>query len=1158
MPDLIVLGPPTTVNPAGPSSTQVIALPDGGFVTMWSGQTWTGQSVTGSYFGFQCYNADGQAVGSEYRLTGAVPWSFNSLFAASGADGFYVRWAEGSQKFTFTGMPTSPPTEPGYGGGPPSNSFDTTQHNLKSALLLDGTVVTGHSYWSQPEGNAGGGYMELRHPDGTITKIDLQTTDLEYVENMTFEALADGTFLAAWGYGSRGYGSNTGSLTTGKAQIFDAQGHAIGQQFNLDGLIPLDIRPISDGRFMILGGPGQLSSIVLGPEGSVIPVSEHLTFAGTTTELTVAENAAQAMPVLLEPGIALGDSAGKSYDGGALVVQAISGWEFSDQILIRSTGSSAGQIDVVGDMVRFGGTAFGTILVADHGLTIEFNAAATVPAIEALLRTLAFTPGSDDTGGQWRQLGLSITAGDGSSTGMLPLKLVVMPESEPGSAFGTTAGDTLIGTAAHPDALYGLAGNDSLYARGAGDQLYGGPGNDLLVVDHGSQQVYERVGAGTDTIASWVSFTLGRGQEIEVLRAASPDTSTTPINLTGNEFNQTIIGNRGDNVLSGGAGNDVLDGHGGTDTLIGGAGSDTYYVRDAGTRIIESPDENSSNTLYTSISYTLSEDLDIQWVIGLGADAINLTGDGLAQLMYGNDAANVLDGGGGSDQLRGLGGNDTLIGGSGNDALYGGSGDNRLEGGDDNDQLYGGSGRNVLIGGSGDDFFFVDSTSSSTEIVEAAGGGRDTVLARAGFTLTAGAEIEQLSGGGHLIGNEFSQNISGSAQSDVLEGGGGDDRLLGGLGNDALVGGEGVDTASYAKTLDNYRIGFSGGHLMITDMVLADDWETHIPDEGTDTLDGVEFANFAGVNVDLSYRTVFGDGGADVLANMSGIDLVYGLGGDDTLSGSVMDELHGGMGDDIYYVSESLIRPLEQVGNLWINYSTVLVVEAAGQGNDTIVTSSSFFLSPGQEIETLRTANPYSSAALSLRGNQFSQTIIGNAGDNQIYGDGGDDWIDGGTGRDVLQGGSGNDTYVVHDSRAQIGEYNFDAQDTVISWVDYTLSANSSIEILRAVDPTGSTTPLNLIGNEISQGIMGNQGNNLLSGGGGDDRLHGLGGNDHLDGGSGRDIAGYGGNFADFRITRDGTGWRVTDLNAADGDEGTDTLTGVEYLHFADQDYHLI
>ncbi|MGB3167158.1 MAG: hypothetical protein WBA68_10335, partial [Alteraurantiacibacter sp.] len=103
-----------------------------------------------------------------------------------------------------------------------------------------------------------------------------------------------------------------------------------------------------------------------------------------------------------------------------------------------------------------------------------------------------------------------------------------------------------------------------------------------------------------------------------------------------------------------------------------------------------------------------------------------------------------------------------------------------------------------------------------------------------------------------------------------------------------------------------------------------------------------------------------------------------------------------------------------------------------------------------------------------------------------------------------------------------------------------------------------------LNGNDGADTLVASGGDDIVNGGAGDDVLVGQGGNDALDGGDDTDTAVYTGNFADFSIgtTTDANGrvngfTTVTDANAADGDEGADTLTSVEVLQFADATFTL-
>lgn len=88
--------------------------------------------------------------------------------------------------------------------------------------------------------------------------------------------------------------------------------------------------------------------------------------------------------------------------------------------------------------------------------------------------------------------------------------------------------------------------------------------------------------------------------------------------------------------------------------------------------------------------------------------------------------------------------------------------------------------------------------------------------------------------------------------------------------------------------------------------------------------------------------------------------------------------------------------------------------------------------------------------------------------------------------------------------------------------------------------------------------IGGTTGNDSLAGAAGNDTLKGLGGDDALTGNSGRDVAEYSGSASDYKVSRNAQGlWTVSDQMAADGDEGQDTLVGIETLRFADTDYRI-
>ena len=251
----------------------------------------------------------------------------------------------------------------------------------------------------------------------------------------------------------------------------------------------------------------------------------------------------------------------------------------------------------------------------------------------------------------------------------------------------------------------------------------------FYVVDHGSDWVVETPGDGSDVVFSSVGYTLAAGHEIEILAA----TGAAAINLTGNGFTNFIYGNHSANRLDGG---------GGVDYLIGYGGDDIFMV-DGDDFVVESPGEGH-DIVFTSASWSMAAGHEIEVLAATGAAAINLTGNGFTNFIYGNHSANRLDGGGGIDYLIGYGGDDTYL-------------------------------------VDGDDF-----------VVESPGEGHDIVFTSASWSMAAGHEIEVLAATGlaavDLAGNEFSQTIYGNHSAN---------RLDGGAGSDFLVGYGGADTFTF-------------------------------------------------------------------------------------------------------------------------------------------------------------------------------------------------------------------------------------------------------------------------------------------------------------------------------------------------------------------------
>ena len=258
---------------------------------------------------------------------------------------------------------------------------------------------------------------------------------------------------------------------------------------------------------------------------------------------------------------------------------------------------------------------------------------------------------------------------------------------------------------------------------------------------------------------------------------------------------------------------------------------------------------------------------------------------------------------------------------------------------------------------------------------------------------------------------------------------------------------------------------------------------------GADTLDG-------GTDND----TLRGGDGNDSLAGGAGKDWLFGDAGDDRLfGGDRLDRLTGGDGNDVLDGGTGDDRMAGGKGNdiYIVDNLQDVTTELSGEGTDEVRTSLlSFAL--GGFIENL---------SFTGSGN-FTGT--GNGGANRIAGGSGNDVLDGAAGNDLLLGGSGRDT-------------------------------------LAGAD-----------GNDVLDGgtgrdaVSGGAGNDTLFGRDFNDALTGGAGNDAVDGGAGTDTARFSGLKSDYQIRLVDDTVEVVDLNKADGDDGTDLLSGVEVLQFKD------
>ncbi len=650
-------------------------------------------------------------------------------------------------------------------------------------------------------------------------------------------------------------------------------------------------------------------------------------------------------------------------------------------------------------------------------------------------------------------------AGEGADTVRASLTYTLANLANVENLTLTGAGNINATGNASDNVLTGNSGNNVLDGGAGNDRMIGGTGDDTYIVDSLNDQVVELANEGTDTIRASLSYTLANLANVENLT------------LTG-AGNFDAMGNASDNVLTGNSGNNVLDGGAGNDRMIGGAGDDTYVVDSLGDVIVENAGEGT-DTVRASLTYSIASFANVENVTLTGAGNFDATGNAADNVLTGNSGNNMLDGGAGNDRLIGGAGDDTYVVDSLNDQVVeltnegtdtiraslsytlanlanvenltltglgnidatGNAADNVLTGNSGNNVLDGGAGDDRMIGGRGDDTYVVDSLGDV--IVENAGEGTDTVRASLTYSIASLSDVENLTltGAGNF-------NATGNAADNVLTGNSGNNVLDGGAGNDRMAGGTGDDTY-VVDSLNDVIIENAG--------------------EGTDTVRASLTYSIASL-ADVENLTLAGAGNFDATGNASD-NVLTGNSGDNVLDGGAgNDRMIGGAGDDSYVVDS-----LNDV-----------IVENAGEGNDTIRTALGYSLANLANVENL---------TLTGTGN-FDAT--GNSADNVLTGNSGNNVLDGGAGNDRMVGGAGDDTYLVDSLNDVIVENAGEGTDTVRASLTYSLANLANVENLTL---TGSDN-VDATGNAADNVLTGNSGNNLLDGGAGNDRMIGGAGDD--------------------------------------------------------------
>jgi Ca2+-binding RTX toxin-like protein len=568
----------------------------------------------------------------------------------------------------------------------------------------------------------------------------------------------------------------------------------------------------------------------------------------------------------------------------------------------------------------------------------------------------------------------------------------------PDAPTGPTEGDDVLTGTPGDDTINALGGNDTVDGLAGSDTIDGGDGNDTI--NGGDGRDFIHGGNGDDVIHS------GDANDLLFFEQIWDD-----------------------------AGNDTVYGEGGQDIIYGSPGDDHYDGGTGGTQSFEGDQVHYSSALagiYVDMSLASGQvrSLDPDDAANIGVDTLvnveGVSGSPFGDAMNGSDGTDAFNGGDGDDTLDGLGGGDTLTGGGGNDDIEGGLGNDMLTGGDGDDvfKFAAGDGMDTVADLAAGDTVEIDDYASAQSITQ---DGNDVVVVlsagdRITFSNTTvaavqaalvflgdpppdpGNVIDGTEGPDTLVGTADVDTINGLGGNDTLTGVGGGDTLNGGSGNDLLISGSGDDTLVGGTGDDVYRVNNAGDVVVET------------AGEGIDWVkSGVSYTLGAGVSVEIlgpsngekttPLNFTGNEFGQDIYGN-AGDNVLDGGGGNDMLVGNAgIDTLIGGTGNDVFKVGDS--------GDI--------IVEAAGEGSDSVKANTSYTLGAGVSVELMTTTNGAKTTPINLTGNEFNQDLHGNNGNNVLNGAGGNDrlygldgadTLIGGAGFDQMTGGGGNDDFV--------------------------------------------------------------------------------------------------------------------------------------------------
>jgi Ca2+-binding RTX toxin-like protein len=406
----------------------------------------------------------------------------------------------------------------------------SNQTDPSTTALADGSFVV--SWTSADPGDGSSTCIRARvydadsSPAGDDFIVNSTAEDFQSTSSIT--ALADGRFVAAWTSFDTGDGPGDGLI---RARVYNADGSASGDDFIVNSPVSNSqlepsVTALADGRFVVTwysydpgdGSGTNIRAQIFDPTMFIGTAGEDIWQGGSLNDRITGGGSADTLSGLGGDDLINGDAGDDILNGG----------DGNDRLLGGAGNDTLNSGS--GNDTMAGGTGDDIYVVTDAGDTTLETAGQGTDTVRSYI--------------DWALAnnveGLELL---GSAT----------------SGAGNALDNTLVGNSLN-NVLNGGAGNDN---------MAGGTGNDTYIVAAAGDVTTENAGEGTDTVRSYVNWTLANNVERLELRGASN------LNGTGNALANTLVGNSGANSLSGGDGNDYIVGGVGNDTLNGGNQNDT-------------------------------------------------------------------------------------------------------------------------------------------------------------------------------------------------------------------------------------------------------------------------------------------------------------------------------------------------------------------------------------------------------------------------------------------------------------------------------------------------------------------------------------------------------------------------------------------------------